>query len=145
MDRMKTIVIGLLGPTLDTGKRESRWERWRPTVGLCQQAALTIDRFELLYQTRFKSLMKRVADDIRLVSPDTAVVPHPVVFRDPWDFEEVFGVLHDFSSGYAFDPEREEYLVHITTGSHVARWVRRFSTTSSRVASKISIRRSARR
>ena len=120
MNRMKTIVIGLLGPTLDTGKRESRWERWRPTVGLCQQAALNIDRFELLYQTRFKSLMKRVAEDIRLVSPDTAVVPHPVVFRDPWDFEEVFGVLHDFASGYAFDPEREAYLVHITTGSHVA-------------------------
>jgi len=64
--------------------------------------------------------MKRVEDDIRLVSPRTEVVPHAISFRDPWDFEEVFGVLHDFAKGYAFDPENEAYLVHITTGSHVA-------------------------
>jgi transcriptional regulatory protein RtcR len=117
---MKTIAIGLLGPTLDTGKRESRWERWRPTVGLCQQKDMTIHRFDLLYQTRFKGLMQRVAEDIRIVSPETEVVPHPITFRDPWDFEEVFGVLHDFASAYPFDPENEDYLVHISTGSHVA-------------------------
>ncbi len=40
--------------------------------------------------------------------------------RDPWDFEEVYGVLHDFARNYAFDPERGAYLVHITTGTHVA-------------------------
>jgi transcriptional regulatory protein RtcR len=117
---MKTTVIGLLGPTLDTGKRESRWARWRPTVGLCRQKDLTLHRFDLLYQTRFKGLMQRVSEDIRQVSPETEVVPHPITFRDPWDFEEVFGVLHDFASAYAFDPEHEDYLVHITTGSHVA-------------------------
>ena len=27
--------------------------------------------------------------------------------------------LHDFARGYAFDPEREDYLVNITTGTHV--------------------------
>ena len=117
---MKTTAIGLLGPTLDIGKRESRWKRWRPTVALFQQQNLTIHRFDLLYQARFKSLMKRVAEDIRMVSPQTEVVPHAITFRDPWDFEEVFGVLHDFARGYTFDPESEEYLVHITTGSHVA-------------------------
>lgn len=117
---MKTTAIGLLGPTLDTGKRESRWKRWRPTVALCQQKNLTIHRFDLLYQTRFKSLMNRVAEDIRTVSPQTEVVPHAIHFRNPWDFEEVFGVLHDFAKGYAFDLDSEKYLVHITTGSHVA-------------------------
>jgi transcriptional regulatory protein RtcR len=117
---MKTTVIGLLGPTLDTGKRASRWERWRPTVGLCQQKGLTVQRFDLLYQPRFKGLMQRVSEDIRTVSPTTEVVPHPITLRNPWDFEEVFGVLHDFAAAYAFDPEHEDYLVHITTGSHVA-------------------------
>ncbi len=117
---MNTTAIGLLGPTLDTGKRDSRWQRWRPTVALCQQKELAIHRFDLLYQPRFKGLMQRVAEDIRMVSPQTDVVPHPVNFRDPWDFQEVFGVLHDFASAYAFDPEHEDYLVHITTGSHVA-------------------------
>jgi transcriptional regulatory protein RtcR len=40
---------------------------------------------------------------------------------DPWDFEEVYAALHDFARSYPFDPEREDYLVHITTGTHVAR------------------------
>ena len=39
---------------------------------------------------------------------------------DPWDFEEVYGALADFARSYPFKPEREEYLVHITTGTHVA-------------------------
>ena len=39
---------------------------------------------------------------------------------DPWDFEQVYGALHDFARGYDFDTEREDYLVHITTGTHVA-------------------------
>jgi transcriptional regulatory protein RtcR len=42
-----------------------------------------------------------------------------VRLADPWDFEEVYAALHDFLHGYAFDPEREDYLLHITTGTHV--------------------------
>src|SRR5947207_2400514 len=40
--------------------------------------------------------------------------------KNAWDFEEVYGSLHDFARGYPFDPEKEDYLVHITTGTHVA-------------------------
>jgi transcriptional regulatory protein RtcR len=28
--------------------------------------------------------------------------------------------LHDFAKAYTFDQDKEEYLVHITTGTHVA-------------------------
>ncbi|CAB1083716.1 transcriptional regulator [Alkalispirochaeta odontotermitis] len=116
----KLVVIGLLGPTLDMGKRSKRWERWRPTVALCQHEDLLVNRFELLYQKRFKSLQDRVVKDIQHISPETEVVSHAVDFRDPWDLEEVYGALHDFAKAYAFDPDSEEYLVHITTGTHVA-------------------------
>lgn len=116
----KNIVIGLLGPILDIGKSAKRWERWRPTVSICQQENLLIDRFEMLYQKKFKALLRRVVRDIGLVSPETEVVPHEIEFHDPWDFEEVYGALHDFAKGYAFNPEQEEYHVHITTGTHVA-------------------------
>lgn len=40
--------------------------------------------------------------------------------RDPWDFEEMYGALLDFARARRFDPERERYFVHITTGTHVA-------------------------
>jgi len=116
----KTIVIGLLGPIVDTGKRPTRWERWRPTVALCQHDDLLVDRFDLLYQKKFTSLLNRIVQDIAHVSPETEVVPHEVEFEDPWDFEEVYAALHDFAKAYSFDPDTEEYLIHITTGTHVA-------------------------
>jgi transcriptional regulatory protein RtcR len=116
----RTVVIGLLGPILDGGKEPKRWERWRPSVSLCQHEELLVDRFELIYQRRYASLLKRISGDIGQVSPETEVVPHCIEFRNPWDFEEVFAALHDFAHGYSFDTEQEEYLVHITTGTHVA-------------------------
>ncbi|MGD9163114.1 MAG: RNA repair transcriptional activator RtcR family protein [Desulfobacteraceae bacterium] len=30
----QTVVIGLLGTSLDIGKRSKRWERWRPSVSI---------------------------------------------------------------------------------------------------------------
>lgn len=46
--------------------------------------------------------------------------PCPVTINDPWDFEEVYAAFLDFATQYPFDTENEEYLVHITTGTHVA-------------------------
>jgi transcriptional regulatory protein RtcR len=118
---MKTsVVIGLLGPILDGGTEPKRWERWRPSVSLCQHEEFLVNRLDLIYQRRYASLLKKIIGDIRQVSPETEVVPHCIEFKDPWDFEEVFGALHDFARGYTFDTDREEYLVHITTGTHVA-------------------------
>ncbi len=61
----------------------------------------------------------QVEKDIAQVSPETKVRRHQIEFKDPWDFEEVYGGLHDFARGYPFDPDAEDYLVHITTGTHV--------------------------
>ncbi len=115
-----TVVIGLLGTTIDRGKGTKRWEGWRPSIAACQHEDLLIDRFELLHPHRFTALAETVRDDIRHVSPETEVrlVVDPTA--DPWDFEDVYGSLHDFARSYRFDTETEDYLVHITTGSHVA-------------------------
>lgn len=117
---MKKVVIGLLGTTLDRGTGAERWNQWRPSISLCQHEDLLIHRFELLYQKKFQAMADVIADDIRSVSPETEVVQHLVEFEQPWDFEEVYGALHDFARSYPFDLENEEYLVHITTGTHVA-------------------------
>ncbi|MEM9178035.1 MAG: RNA repair transcriptional activator RtcR [Myxococcota bacterium] len=116
----KTVALGLLGSQLDLGKGPNRWERWRPSVSLCRFDDLVIDRFELLSERRFRSLSNQVAEDIAAVSPETEVVIRDVPFRDPWDFEEVYGRLHDFARDYPFDRDAEDYLVHMTTGTHVA-------------------------
>lgn len=116
----ETVVIGLLGSTLDnTGKGQRRWERWRPTVSLCQHEDLLVHRLDILYQREFSSLLKRVCSDIKAVSPETEIVPHELPLKNPWDFEEVFTALHSFTIGYAFEQDND-YLVHISTGTHVA-------------------------
>ena len=120
MSRKKTVVVGLLGPTLDVGKGPNRWDRWRPTVALCQHEDLLVDRLELLFQRRFVALANTVTEDIRRVSPETEVVHRNVEFEDAWDLEEVYGALLDFARGYPWTPEKEDYLVHITTGTHIA-------------------------
>lgn len=114
------VVIGLLGPTLDSGKGPARWERWRPSVALFQHEDLMIQRFELLHQSRFGELATLIKDDIQRLSPDSQVRSVPIEFGDAWDFESVYAALLDFAKGYAFAPEREDYLIHITTGTHVA-------------------------
>lgn len=65
-------------------------------------------------------MAEQITEDIRLLSPHTTVRPWPVTIADPWDFEEVYAAFLDFATHYKFDTEHEEYLVHITTGTHVA-------------------------
>lgn len=120
MTRKKTTAIGLLGSNLDAGQSAERWEKWRPSISLCSQENLLIDRFELLYQKKFFNLASLVASDIESVSPETDVRLTEIDFGDPWDFEEVYGAIHDFARAYRFKPDTEDYLIHITTGSHVA-------------------------
>jgi transcriptional regulatory protein RtcR len=118
---MKPLVaIGFLGSTLDSSKfGPTRWNKWRPTVGLCMHEDLRIDRFVMMHGTPHARLAEYVADDIAAVSPETTVERKLIDFTDPWDFEEVYGKLLDLARAYPFDPEAEDYLIHITTGTHV--------------------------
>jgi transcriptional regulatory protein RtcR len=118
---MKSIVvIGFIGTQLDNARGAQRWEKWRPSIALTQHEEFAIDRFELLYTANAERLVQEVVADIGAVSPETAVVPRLLAIDDVWDFEQVYAALFDFAKGYTFDPEREDYWVHITTGSHVA-------------------------
>lgn len=116
-----TTVIGFLGSTLDAAKfGPTRWNKWRPTVSICMQEDLRVDRFVLIHGSYHQRLADFVSDDIRDISPETEVVPYLLDFDDAWDFEEVYGKLLDFARDFPFDPDAQDYLVHITTGTHVA-------------------------
>ena len=118
-DVKSTVVIGILGNQLDRSGAE-RWKRWRPTVDVGRHDDFLVTRLELLYNANDGALAAQVKKDFAQVSPESEVRLHPIQWRDPWDFEEVYGSLHDFSRHYEFDTDREDYLVHITTGTHVA-------------------------
>ncbi len=117
----KTTVVSILGTNLDRrGKNAKRWDKWRPNIALCQQEDMIVDTLVLLHEKGFKRLAEQVKQDIETVSPETHVQFHQVDFSDPWDFELVYSQLFDFSQSYQFKPDEEEYLIHITTGTHVA-------------------------
>ncbi|MCL4110106.1 UNVERIFIED_CONTAM: hypothetical protein GTU68_024951 [Idotea baltica] len=116
---MKNVVIGFLGTKLDAGKRNTRWNAWRPTVALCQHEDFVVDRLELLIEKSTHELAEHVTADIASVSPETEVRHHLLSVKDPWDVEEIYGAIHDFSIGYDFATDKEDYLINITTGSHV--------------------------
>jgi transcriptional regulatory protein RtcR len=119
------VVIGLLGTNLDRGGKQ-RWDRWRPSIDLCRHEDFLIDRFELLHEQPRAGergldwLVEQVVADIGQVSPETLVREHAIAWPDPWDFEGVYAALLDFARSYPFAPDDEDYLVHITTGTHVA-------------------------
>ncbi|HYI09788.1 MAG TPA: RNA repair transcriptional activator RtcR family protein, partial [Thermoanaerobaculia bacterium] len=115
----KVVVLGFIGPQLDSGAGAARWSKWRPSVALCQHEDLVVHRFELLTSKKYEKLAHQVAADIATVSPETTVNIRDFELQNPWDFEEVYAALHDLARTYTFDPEQEEYLVHITTGTHV--------------------------
>lgn len=121
MDKTRElVVIGLLGTTLDLGKNPDRWQNWRPTVSICRQPDLIVTRLELLYGKRESALANMVKQDIGVVSPETEVHLREISLGDPWDFESVYDGLFRFAKDYPFDTEKEDYLIHITTGTHVS-------------------------
>ncbi len=129
----KNVVIGFLGTQLDAGKRR----KWRPTVQLCEHPDFPIERLELLHDAKWERLAKGIKKAIEIVSPHTEVLLNEVNLTDPWDFEEMYGALFDFARGYEFDDEREEYHVHLTTGTHVAQICWFLLTESRHVPAKL--------
>src|SRR5690348_9658271 len=107
MKMKKRVVIGLIGTVLDARYDSARWEKWRPTVSLCQHEDFLVDRFELLYSRPATKLAEVVCDDIKSVSPETESKKILLDFRDAWDFEEVYAALHQFARNYPFDTEKE--------------------------------------
>ncbi len=118
---MDTVIIGILGSRLDHGGLGNRrHERWRPSISLLMHDNLPVDEFVLIYHADEQQLATLTLNDMAAMSPQLRLTPYQVDYENPWDFEQVYSQLHDFTRSYPFDPEQHDYYVHITTGTHVA-------------------------
>ena len=120
MPKNPTTAISILGSVLDSAREDDRWHSWRPTVGQCCQEDFLVDKLVLIHQRNEKKLLNVVMSDIQSVSPETTIVPVELSWKDPWDFEEVYASLHQFARDQAFNDDKTDLLVGITTGTHVA-------------------------
>ncbi|WP_020394347.1 RNA repair transcriptional activator RtcR [Thiolinea disciformis] len=118
---MKNIVIGILGTRLDQkGLGKKRWNYWRPSVSLLMQDNFQVNEFVLLHQIQEQALAELVMQDMRTQNPTALIHNYLVAYENPWDFEQVYNQLYQFARSYEFNPEQNNYYVHITTGTHVA-------------------------
>ena len=130
---MNKVGFGFIGSKLDAmgGFGEKRHSAWRPTVSFALDKSLVLNRLELWYDKRFEKLAMQTKDDIQTRS-SVEVNLKLISIRDPWNFEEVYGFLFDFANEYSFQPDKNEYYVHLTTGTHVAQ-ICLFLLTESRI------------
>ncbi|MBU2513775.1 sigma 54-interacting transcriptional regulator [bacterium] len=111
----KKVLIGFAGPKLDKKTSE-----WRPTIEVVNLKEIKFDRVELLYgNRRTKNFTLSLREEVESLHPGIKVNTHLVKIGDPWDFEKVYEGLKEFSINYDFKPDKEEYYIHTTTGTHV--------------------------
>jgi transcriptional regulatory protein RtcR len=68
---------------------------------------------------KFERVAERVIEDIARVSPETRV-EHYVLETDPaWDLDASFDALCDVAERCGFDPDAEDVLGHVTTGTFI--------------------------
>ena len=99
----KTALLDAMAAALETDAAlhmyalPQHWPQWR---SLAAQADVLIDRLELIHDVdaRDVSLAERVRADILQISPHTEVRLHAMPLQNPWDFEEVYAALHDFTT-----------------------------------------------
>lgn len=112
-------VLGIVGHKLDGGGRRGRWDYWRPSVAVAQQPDLLVTRYDLLHLPNDADLAGILARDIQRVSPETQVVRTELPIENPWDLEAVYAALFDFAVARDVDPEVEDLLVQVSTGTHI--------------------------
>ena len=119
--KTKIVAISVLGTEKDAhgGPGPSRWDTWRPNIGLVQQGTLPITELHLIFSKEHMKLAERIRLDIQSVSPKTKVVLDNINLRNPWDFEEVYGKFYDYAKQPCFHEEKTQYYIHMSTGSHV--------------------------
>jgi transcriptional regulatory protein RtcR len=118
---MNNVIISILGARLDHGGfGRRRAERWRPSIGLLMHTDFPVNEFVLIYHPEEQPLADLTLKDMAAISPKTKLTPYLVDYENAWDFEQVYSQLHEFTRRYQFDPEQNNYYVHITTGTHVA-------------------------
>lgn len=113
------IGYSFLGVVLDQKTKNGVPNEWRPIIAMATASELALDELHVIWQTDFEPLMNEIVEELAVLAPHLRVVPYGMKLTDPWDFEEVYSKLYDFVAEQKFEPEENNYYIHISTGTHV--------------------------
>ena len=120
---MKQVVIGILGQparsSVDIGRSLGR--PGGPPSRICQHEELLIDRFELLYDKPSAAARRgcRCRRHHERLAGDRGAAARAPAFAIRGTSKRFTARCTRFARAYPFRPDREHYLVNITTGTHV--------------------------
>ena len=110
---------GIFDTKTNKWKEDATIERWRPTIGACLQKDLPPSKYILICEQQHLEKGKQLKEDITSLTPCKKVeiieIPN---LKNPWDFKEVYQSLEGFALKYKFKENKEDYFLHITTGTH---------------------------
>lgn len=119
--KRRRVVFGFLDPYWDQDIEHPSTGRWRPTIAAVSNPEFEVARFELLVQPENSELAEVVMAEMKAASPKIEIKIYQHQYKDLWDFEAVYSYLHDLVADYHFDPDEEEYFIHMSTGTSVMR------------------------
>lgn len=120
---MKYAGVSLLGIEKDivSDASQAAFMSFRPTVALALQRTYPLECLFLLYEKKSSVLLMEITDAIKGYIECPKIVPVPIEFTDPYDFDDCFSALHT-----ALDQIRKktplELLVSVNTGTHTMRF-----------------------
>lgn len=107
-----TSLVILLDPVLDRGRKEKRWERWRPSVAIAELPELHVERVDLLCDADDLALAEIVAADLAMVLPGATVEVHALTCGPERSFAEAERSLDAWIPTQPFAPEASQLLVY---------------------------------
>lgn len=113
----RSVAFCVLGESRERGTPASEPLRFRPVLDLCASTRPRIDRLELLVAPERLGLAAALQRQLSHVAPRTEVHIHEVKGLGGAALGDVHGALTEVASRYAFSPEDEEYLLHLSSGS----------------------------
>jgi transcriptional regulatory protein RtcR len=108
--------------TAVSGKRDDcteaeRAKKWRPTVGMCRK--IQPARLVLIILPKDREVAERVMEDVRLASPGTRIEVFALDDDPAWDLDASFDAICDVAERCGLDPDAEDVLAHVTTGTFI--------------------------
>ena len=109
--------FSIIGQELDNvSNKPRRWNKFRPTIAFALQEDVPINKLVLAYQPGQEGLLEILQKDILSENKKLKIVPIPLQFKDPYDYDNCYSVLAKAVKEIC--KNNDDIYFHVNTGTH---------------------------